>query len=107
MPGGLNICTLRSGPLSTQRSPCLALAGRTCGAEPVLPTGRTKSLAWGGLVPGLGVPSGLGGLVGLVGVRPRAYCIVADNLIGIARARSAPEEVFCPLISPIFKSFRL
>jgi hypothetical protein len=28
----------------------------------VLPTGRTKSLAWGGLV----------GLVGLVGVRPRA-----------------------------------
>jgi hypothetical protein len=45
----------------------------------VLPTDRTKSLAWVGLVPGPGVPSGLVGLVGLVGVRPRAYCSVADN----------------------------
>jgi hypothetical protein len=34
---------------------------------PVLPTGRTKSLAWGSLVSGLGVPSGLVGLVGLLG----------------------------------------
>jgi hypothetical protein len=51
--------------------------------ESVLPTGRTKSLAWPG-------PSGL---VGPGGARPNAQCSVDCSQIGIGRSPRAPDHI--------------
>jgi hypothetical protein len=67
-PARTNVTVVALGGMAG-KCECYILSGT------VLPTGRTKSLARGSLVPGLGVPSdliGLIGLLGLVGVRPRA-----------------------------------